>query len=111
MSERLPHEQTNYLLSFCCIECERGEFRTATSAIRFVHLGAQMKEQLLRTRQFLAHDREVLKFECMWDDPAVFGESRKYFRLLYYLSDNTVEVLEVRTYADPSVVKASNKYM
>ena len=48
-----------------------------------------------KLNKFLAHDRKVLRFFCVWDDrEALFGENRP-FVLHYYLSDDTVEVLEV----------------
>lgn len=45
---------------------------------------------------FENHDRMVLRFNCVWKDPALFGEEHEY-KLLYYLSDDTMEVLEVPT--------------
>lgn len=44
--------------------------------------------------QFLKYDRRVLRFYCMWDDtPSLYGEVRR-FVLHYYLSDDTVEIVE-----------------
>lgn len=57
-------------------------------------LGAPSREQQKRTFDFLAHDREVLAFECQWNDTALFGEKRSNFRLMYYLADKTVQVFE-----------------
>lgn len=57
-------------------------------------LGAPSREQQKRTFDFLAHDREVLAFECQWDDATLFGEKRSHFRLMYYLADKTVQVFE-----------------
>lgn len=46
------------------------------------------------TQQFLAHDREVLRCDCVWDDSThLYGEKRK-FALYYFLSDDTIEVVE-----------------
>merc|ERR1711998_278438 len=46
--------------------------------------------------QFLKNDRKVLRFYLAWDDrPSLYGELRP-FVLHYYLSDDTVEILEVR---------------
>ena len=46
-------------------------------------------------KQFLEHDRQVLRFYCLWDDSnAMFGDKR-YMVLHYFLSDDTVEVREV----------------
>ncbi|KAK5920386.1 hypothetical protein CgunFtcFv8_024203 [Champsocephalus gunnari] len=45
-------------------------------------------------KQFLDHDREVLRFNCFWDDSeSVFGDPHQ-LTLHYYLSDDTVEILE-----------------
>ncbi|KAK5889868.1 hypothetical protein CesoFtcFv8_013445 [Champsocephalus esox] len=45
-------------------------------------------------KQFLDHDREVLRFNCFWDDSeSVFGDPHQLI-LHYYLSDDTVEILE-----------------
>uniref|UniRef100_A0A3Q0T880 EF-hand domain-containing family member C2 n=1 Tax=Amphilophus citrinellus TaxID=61819 RepID=A0A3Q0T880_AMPCI len=41
-------------------------------------------------RQFLDHDREVLCFNCFWDD----GDSRELI-LHYFLADDTIEIREV----------------
>lgn len=57
-------------------------------------LGAPSRAQQKRTREYLAHGREVLAFECQWNDTALFGEKRSYFRLYYYLADKTVQVFE-----------------
>ncbi|KAK5860609.1 hypothetical protein PBY51_022072 [Eleginops maclovinus] len=46
-------------------------------------------------KQFLDHDRKVLRFNCFWDDSeSVFGDPHELI-LHYYLSDDTVEVLEI----------------
>lgn len=46
------------------------------------------------TQQFLAHDREVLRCDCVWDDSNhLYGEKRKFI-LYYFLSDDTIEVIE-----------------
>ncbi|XP_010785238.1 EF-hand domain-containing family member C2-like, partial [Notothenia coriiceps] len=45
-------------------------------------------------KQFLDHDRKVLRFSCFWDDSeSVFGDPHQLI-LHYYLSDDTVEILE-----------------
>jgi EF-hand domain-containing protein 1 len=47
--------------------------------------------------RFLASNRRVLRFFCVWDDRrAVYG-ARRPFVLRFYLEDDTVEVGEVRT--------------
>ena len=45
-------------------------------------------------KPFLDHDRQVLSFAIMWSDYSYDGGD-KYFRLNFFLSDNTVEVKEV----------------
>ena len=46
-------------------------------------------------KQFLDHDREVLRFNCFWDDTAsMFGDPRELV-LHYFLSDDTIEILEI----------------
>jgi len=45
-------------------------------------------------KQFLDHDRHVLRFYCTWDDSDnMFGDKRNMV-LHYYLSDDTVEIRE-----------------
>ncbi|XP_057707390.1 EF-hand domain-containing family member C2 [Corythoichthys intestinalis] len=46
-------------------------------------------------RQFLEHDRKVLRFFCFWDDTqAVCGDLRELV-LHYFLADDTIEIREV----------------
>ena len=52
-------------------------------------------ERVDTLKQFLDHDRHVLRFNCVWDDrDQQFGDLRE-FVLHYFLSDDTVEVREV----------------
>jgi len=45
-------------------------------------------------KQFLDHDRHVLRFYCYWDDrDEMFGDVR-HMILHYYLADDTIEVLQ-----------------
>lgn len=45
-------------------------------------------------KQFLEHDREVLRFYCVWDDRAsAFGDLRNMI-VHFYLSDDTIEIKE-----------------
>ncbi|CAF0855388.1 unnamed protein product [Brachionus calyciflorus] len=67
--------------------------------IREVNDGAQNPlrpyERIDTLKQYLDHDRQVLRFTCIWDDrDTKFGELRR-FRLHYYLADDTVEILEI----------------
>jgi len=46
-------------------------------------------------KQFLDHDRHVLRFYCYWDDrDEMFGDVR-YMILHYYLADDTIEVFDI----------------
>ncbi|XP_039250468.1 EF-hand domain-containing family member C2-like isoform X2 [Styela clava] len=46
-------------------------------------------------KQFLSHDRHVLRFWCFWDDgDCMFGDTREMV-LHYFLADDTVEIREV----------------
>lgn len=46
-------------------------------------------------KQFLDHDRHVLKFEVYWDDTdSMFGDTREMV-LHYFLADDTIEIREV----------------
>ena len=48
-----------------------------------------------KLKKFLANDRKVLRFFCLWDDRAALYGERRPFVLHYYLADDSVEVLEV----------------
>lgn len=51
-------------------------------------------EKLDTLKQFLEHDRQVLRFFCYWDDTdSMFGDLHE-LELHYFLADDTVEVLE-----------------
>ena len=44
---------------------------------------------------FLANDRKVLRFECVWDDThRLYGDVQR-FRMHYFLADDTIEILQV----------------
>ena len=46
-------------------------------------------------KQFLDHDRQVLRFYCYWDDTdCMFGDPREMV-LHYFLADDTIEIREV----------------
>lgn len=47
----------------------------------------------VKLQQYLENDRKVLRFDCYWDDQTRYG-SRMYYTLHYYLSDDTIEMLE-----------------
>uniref|UniRef100_G3TAS3 EF-hand domain containing 2 n=1 Tax=Loxodonta africana TaxID=9785 RepID=G3TAS3_LOXAF len=45
-------------------------------------------------KQFLEHDRQVLRFFCLWDDTvSMFGDRRELV-LRYFLTDDTIEIRE-----------------
>ena len=69
------------------------------SQIRSIQYGCQNPlrpyEKSDTLKQFLEHDRHVLRFNCIWDDrDTKFGELRR-FKLHYYLADDTIEILEI----------------
>ena len=46
-------------------------------------------------KQFLDHDRHVLRFFCYWDDTSsMFGDPRQLV-LHYFLADDTIEIREI----------------
>ncbi|XP_043928311.1 EF-hand domain-containing family member C2 [Protopterus annectens] len=52
-------------------------------------------ERIDTLRQFLEHDRHVLRFFCIWDDTdSMFGDIRELI-LHYFLSDDTIEIKEI----------------
>lgn len=46
-------------------------------------------------KDFMRHNRRVLRFFCMWDEADKLGGDRRPYVLHVYLEDNTIEVLEV----------------
>jgi len=46
---------------------------------------------------FLANDRKVLRFDCVWDDTSRLYGDVLQFKLHYFLSDDTMEILQVHT--------------
>lgn len=52
-------------------------------------------ERIDTLKQFLDHDRKVLRFNCYWDDTeSMFGDPRELI-LHYFLADDTMEIYEV----------------
>jgi len=49
--------------------------------------------QFQKERQFLAHDRKVLRFWAVWNDPSVYGQLHRY-EVNYFLADDTLAVYE-----------------
>ncbi|KAI9141005.1 hypothetical protein BKA69DRAFT_1167065 [Paraphysoderma sedebokerense] len=59
------------------------------------HRVANLVNKSDKLQKFLAHDREVLRFYCIWDDREnMFGELRD-FVVHYFLVDDCVEVREI----------------
>ncbi|NXP71451.1 EFHC2 protein, partial [Ramphastos sulfuratus] len=52
-------------------------------------------ERLDTLKQFLEHDRHVLRFYCVWDDPASMFDAPRELVLHYYLSDDTIDIKEI----------------
>jgi len=48
-----------------------------------------------RREGFLKFDRKVLRFNCIWDDRSSLYGDLQEFKLHYFLTDNTIEVLTV----------------
>lgn len=44
---------------------------------------------------FLQYDRKVLRFQCVWDDRDNLYGDIQYFKVHYFLTDDTMEVLSV----------------
>lgn len=52
-------------------------------------------ERMDTLKQFLDHDRNVLRFHCYWDDSdSTFGVPHE-LTLHYFLADDTIEIREV----------------
>lgn len=52
-------------------------------------------EKVDTLRQFLEHDRQVLRFYCLWDDTSSMFGDKRYMVLHYFLADDELEVMEV----------------
>lgn len=53
-----------------------------------------LPEQVRAARQFLEHDREVLACDCVWDDREALHGVKHYFKLYYFLADDSIAVME-----------------
>ncbi|CAH8502074.1 unnamed protein product [Dicrocoelium dendriticum] len=52
-------------------------------------------ERVDKLKQFLYHDRHVLRFYCFWDDTeSLYGDPRSMI-LHYFLADDTIEIREI----------------
>ncbi|KAG9349598.1 hypothetical protein JZ751_028046 [Albula glossodonta] len=52
-------------------------------------------ERMDTLKQFLDHDRKVLRFFCCWNDPECASGVPRELVLHYFLSDDTIEIREV----------------
>uniref|UniRef100_A0A671FYU8 EF-hand domain-containing family member C2 n=1 Tax=Rhinolophus ferrumequinum TaxID=59479 RepID=A0A671FYU8_RHIFE len=55
----------------------------------------QPQESSDTLKQFLQYDRKVLRFFCLWDDSASLFGDRRELVLHYFLSDDTIEIIEL----------------
>ncbi|KEG13591.1 putative EF-hand domain-containing family member C2-like [Trypanosoma grayi] len=53
-----------------------------------------LPEQVRASQQFLAHDGEVLRCDCVWDDTEALHGVKHYFTLYYFLADGSIAVVE-----------------
>eukprot|EP00929_Paragymnodinium_shiwhaense_P001643 TRINITY_DN101877_c0_g1_i1.p1 TRINITY_DN101877_c0_g1~~TRINITY_DN101877_c0_g1_i1.p1 ORF type:complete len:635 (+),score=101.00 TRINITY_DN101877_c0_g1_i1:98-2002(+) len=67
--------------------------REIVESKEYNELAAGGSRKNAKLQQYLENDRKVLSFKCFWDDPTRYG-ARMYYVLHYYLSDDTVEMLE-----------------
>ncbi|KAG8344941.1 hypothetical protein TRVL_04225 [Trypanosoma vivax] len=51
-------------------------------------------DQVRATQQFLAHDGEVLRCDCVWDDTEALYGHKRYLTLYYFLADDSIAVVE-----------------
>lgn len=54
-------------------------------------------EQVRATQQFLAHDREVLRCDCTWDDTQNLHGYKHFLTLYYFLADGSIALVEKDT--------------
>ncbi|XP_059469318.1 EF-hand domain-containing protein 1-like [Neocloeon triangulifer] len=53
---------------------------------------ANLYQGLDKLGRFLAFDRQVLRFFAVWQDPFDPQKEKRYFKVLFYLADGTMEV-------------------
>jgi len=93
--EEFTYQNKNIPLAYMiiCIDC----FYTTWALVQIEKSMKPLRpyETCDTLKQFLDHDRDVLGFNCLWDDTeSVFGDRRELL-LHYYLADDTIEILEV----------------
>lgn len=73
---------------------ENGGFdRDMVDNLEYRHLALGGNRKNGKLEQYLENDRKVLAFQCYWDDHTLYG-ARMYFTLHYFLSDDSVEILD-----------------
>ena len=86
------------------LEDQKARQMTAVLKNQRLHAETQHAEQV--RRRFLELDRQVLRFYAVWDDRETLFGDRHELTLLYYLVDDTIEVVENRPRAGPSLLIA-----
>ena len=85
------------LLFLACARCVNAGMRMHTRNLTPAQIHCQqvaIKSHGDQRQRFLAFNRKVLRFYCLWDDRhSIYGE-RRPFILHFYLEDDTVEVLD-----------------
>ena len=75
---------------FCQLSAqESNDVKSYVEAI----LGRVSSERLAKSKKYLANDGKVLRFNGCWRDISWGGSTRNYV-ILYFLSDDTVQILE-----------------
>lgn len=82
-----------WIVLLCFITSKRGEHVHTRDVTHLRFVQVSLKQQNDQRQRFLAFNRKVLRFYCLWDDRnSIYGE-RRPFVLHFYLEDDTVEVL------------------
>merc|ERR1712113_1104248 len=75
---------------FCKLSAsESNDVKSYVEAI----LGRVSSERLAKSKKYLANDGKVLRFNGCWRDTS-WGGTTRYYVILYFLSDDTIQVLE-----------------
>mmetsp|Transcript_4241 Transcript_4241/g.7013 ORF Transcript_4241/g.7013 Transcript_4241/m.7013 type:complete len:624 (-) Transcript_4241:564-2435(-) len=101
MSEALPYPNDpvdNYRATFGLTRSSGNTTNRMDDFKRYIEARLGKPSHLLngdKLRQFLEHNKRVLRFWCIWDDrQQMYGDRRPYV-LHYFLEDDTVEILEI----------------
>jgi len=96
LAKALPYPKDDYIRyfekrdAFCKLSAnESNDVKSYVEAI----LGRVSSERLAKSKKYLANDGKVLRFNGCWRDTSWGGEAR-YYVILYFLSDDTIQVLE-----------------